>query len=82
MHSPFQSILVQLIRFETKARMGMRSTPAPPFFIFQLKNILRSNLKFSPSYGRSTDFKSFFIFTYGGRTFAQRMQYLTRHRGS
>ena len=26
------------------------------FFIFQLKNLLRSNLKFSTSYGRSTDF--------------------------
>ena len=29
------------------------------FFIFQLENILRSNLNLSTSYGRSTDLKSF-----------------------
>ena len=28
------------------------------FFIFHFKNILRSNLKFSTSYGRPTDLKS------------------------
>ena len=28
------------------------------FFIFQLENILRSNLNFSTSYGRFTDLKS------------------------
>ena len=39
--------------------MVMRSNPVPTFFLFfQLKNMLRSNLKFSTSYGRSTDFKS------------------------
>ena len=37
----------------------MRSNPAHHlFFIFQLKNILRSNLNFSTSYCRSTYFKS------------------------
>ena len=37
----------------------MRSNPAYRLFlIFQLVNILRSNLNFSTSYGRSTDFKS------------------------
>lgn len=40
--------------------MFMRSNPVPAFFIFQLKNILRSNLKFSTYYGRSTDSKSLF----------------------
>ena len=39
--------------------MVMRSNPADEqFFIFQLKNILRSYLNFSTSYGRSTDLKS------------------------
>ena len=38
--------------------MVMRSNPAlTSFLIFQLKNILRSYLKFSTSYGRSTDLK-------------------------
>ena len=37
----------------------MRSNPAHQlFFIFQLENILRSNLNFSTSYGRLTDLKS------------------------
>ena len=37
----------------------MRSNPAHQlFFIFQPENILRSNLNFSTSYGRSTDLKS------------------------
>ena len=37
----------------------MRSNPAHRlFFIFQLENILLSNLNFSTSYGRSTDLKS------------------------
>ena len=41
--------------------MVLRSNPVPTFlFILQLKNILRSNLKFSTSYGRSTDLKSLF----------------------
>ena len=36
----------------------MRSNPAHElFFIFQLKNILRSDLNFSTSYGGLTDFK-------------------------
>ena len=39
--------------------MVMRSNPVPTFF-FQLKNILRSYLKFSTSYARSTDLKSLF----------------------
>ena len=39
----------------------MRSNPVPTFlFIFQLKNFLWSNLKFSTFYGRSTDLKSIF----------------------
>ena len=38
----------------------MCSNPAHRlFFIFQLENILRSNLIFSTSYGRSTDLKAF-----------------------
>ena len=38
----------------------MRSNPVPTlFFILQLKNILRSNLKFSTPYGRLTDLKSY-----------------------
>ena len=37
----------------------MRSNPVHQFFIFQLKNILRSYLDFSTSYGRLTDLKSF-----------------------
>ena len=37
----------------------MRSNPEHEvFFIFQLENILRSNLNFSTSYGRLTDLKS------------------------
>ena len=38
----------------------MRSNPVHHFlFIFELENILRSNLNFLTSYGRLTDFKSF-----------------------
>ena len=37
----------------------MRSNPTYQLsFIFQLENLLRSNLNFSTSYGRLTDFKS------------------------
>ena len=37
----------------------MRSNPPVTyFFIFELENILRSNLNFSTSYGRLTDLKS------------------------
>ena len=37
----------------------MRSNPVHQlFFIFQLENILGSNLNFSTSYGRSTDLES------------------------
>ena len=50
----------QLIKFEAMASMVVRSNPAHHFiFIFQLENILRSNLNFSTSYGRIYDFKSF-----------------------
>ena len=39
----------------------MRSNPVSTlFFIFEFKNISRSNLKFSTSYGRSTDLKFLF----------------------
>ena len=46
---------------KSRMRKVMRSNPAYDLlFIFQLENILRSNLKFSTSYGRSTDLKSLF----------------------
>ena len=39
----------------------MRSNPEPTFFfIFEHENILRSNLNFSTSYGRSIDLKYLF----------------------
>ena len=41
--------------------MELRSNPVPTvLFIFQLKNILWSNLKSSTSYGRQTNLKSIF----------------------
>ena len=53
MHLQLQPVTVSRIRLETTERMVMRSNPVPPSpFIFQLENILRSNSKFSSSYGR------------------------------
>ena len=51
------------ISFETTTSLVMRSNPVHQLiFIFQLENILRYNLNFSTSYGRSLEslFRLFF----------------------
>ena len=49
----------QWARFENNTSKVVRSNAAHQlFFIFQLENILQSNLNFLTSYDRSTDLKS------------------------
>ena len=51
-----EQLLWYWLRFECTRSKVMRSNPAHQlFFIFKLENILRCNLNFSTSYGRSTD---------------------------
>ena len=94
MHLPLEPVVVYRIRFQTMAHKVMRSNPEPTIFIFELENILRSNLNFDfirllyrfkvlivviiSEFNMAWGKKFIKIFTY--RTFVHPMSRQCRHR--